>query len=103
MIPHMENILIFGVDRRTERVHEIWEKETEDGDKFCSYDDFETMSGPLAFLTKFFVGGEPSQYLSEIFLVISLCLLTRVGRLIERFSQWNRELGEYVEAQMSKT
>ena len=60
---------------RTERVHEIQEEEGEAGNVRCVYDDYETMSGPLAIFVRLFVG----------------------RRLVQRFGQWNRELGGYVE------
>ncbi|KAL9128914.1 MAG: hypothetical protein Q9217_002504 [Psora testacea] len=57
---------------RSERVHEIFEGESE-GE--VVYDVFETFSGPLAVLVKVFVG----------------------RALVKRFGQWNRELKGFVE------
>ena len=57
---------------RTERVHEIY-VETEGGGTV--YDVYETFSGPLAWLVKFFVG----------------------ATLVKRFGQWNGELKAFVE------
>ena len=63
---------------RTERVHEIFE-EAEGGRTV--YDVYETFSGPLAWLVKFFVG----------------------GTLVKRFGQWNGELGAFVEEKLAGT
>ena len=57
---------------RSERVHEIYE---ESGGGGTVYNVYETFSGPLAWAVKFFVG----------------------STLVERFGQWNQELGAFVE------
>ena len=58
---------------RSERVHEIYEREGEEGGTV--YDCYETMSGPLAWVVRVFVG----------------------GMLERRFGQWNGELKGFVE------
>ncbi len=57
---------------RSERVHEIYEREGEEG---TVYNVYETFSGPLAWTVRVFMG----------------------GTLVRRFGQWNRELKEFVE------
>lgn len=57
---------------RSERVHEIYERHGEEG---TVYDVYETLSGPLAWVVRVFVG----------------------GMLVRRFGQWNGELKEFVE------
>lgn len=56
---------------RSERVHEIYEQEG----GTTVYNCYETMSGPLAWAVKVFVG----------------------GMLVRRFGQWNGELKGFVE------
>ncbi|KAL8937525.1 MAG: hypothetical protein Q9211_003646 [Gyalolechia sp. 1 TL-2023] len=56
---------------RTERVHAI----VCNDDGTCTYDVWETFSGPLALLVRIFLG----------------------GTLVERFKQWNQELKRYSE------
>ncbi|KAL8776655.1 MAG: hypothetical protein Q9194_003018 [Teloschistes cf. exilis] len=62
---------------RSERVHAIYPN----GDGTCTYDVWETFSGPLALLVRLFVG----------------------GALVKRFRQWNQELKEYVERKSEVT
>ncbi|KAI4098534.1 MAG: hypothetical protein L6R37_006467 [Teloschistes peruensis] len=62
---------------RSERVHAIYPN----GDGTCTYDVWETFSGPLALLVRLFVG----------------------GALVKRFRQWNQELKEYVERKSEDT
>ena len=57
---------------RSERVHEIYE---EAGGGGTVYNVYETFSGPLAWAVKLFVG----------------------STLVERFGQWNEELGAFVQ------
>lgn len=57
---------------RSERVHDIYEGEEEGA---IVYDVYETFSGPLSYLVKWFVG----------------------KALVARFGQWNGELKGYVE------
>ncbi len=57
---------------RTERVHEIYQRQGEEG---TVYDVFETFSGPVAWAVRVFVG----------------------GALVRRFGQWNGELRGFVE------
>ncbi|KAK4691832.1 hypothetical protein P7C71_g5255, partial [Lecanoromycetidae sp. Uapishka_2] len=57
---------------RTERVHEVYQKDGEEG---TVYDVFETFSGPVAWAVRVFVG----------------------GALVKRFGQWNGELKAFVE------
>ncbi|KAI4167694.1 MAG: hypothetical protein LQ343_007013 [Gyalolechia ehrenbergii] len=59
---------------RSERVHAI----VCNDDGSCTYDVWETFSGPLALLVRLFVG----------------------RTLVERFKQWNRELKRYSEQKM---
>ncbi|KAI4250687.1 MAG: hypothetical protein LQ352_005305 [Teloschistes flavicans] len=56
---------------RSERVHAIYPS----GHGVCTYDVWETFSGPLALLVRLFLG----------------------GTLVKRFEQWNQELKEHVE------
>ncbi|KAI4193700.1 MAG: hypothetical protein LQ350_008196 [Teloschistes chrysophthalmus] len=62
---------------RSERVHAIYPN----GDGTCTYDVWETFSGPLALLVRLFVG----------------------SALVKRFRQWNQELKEYVERKPEDT
>ena len=57
---------------RSERVHEIYERDGEEG---TVYDVYETFSGPLAWAVRVFVG----------------------EMLVRRFGQWNGELKGFVE------
>ena len=57
---------------RSERVHEVSEAEEGGGTR---YDVYETFSGPLAWVVRVFVG----------------------QKLVQRFGQWNEELGAFVE------
>lgn len=57
---------------RSERVHEIYERDGEEG---TVYECYETFSGPLAWMVRVFVG----------------------GMLVRRFRQWNGDLKEFVE------
>ena len=58
---------------RTERVHEIYEEIGREGETV--YDVYETFSGPLTWVVKFFMG----------------------GTLVKRFGQWNGELRAFVQ------
>ena len=60
---------------RSERVHEVCEVGEGGGTR---YDVYETFSGPLAWFVRVFVG----------------------RRLVERFKQWNEELGAFVEGEI---
>lgn len=62
---------------RSERVHDIYEASDGGG---TVYNVYETFSGPLAWAVKFFVG----------------------STLVERFGQWNRELGRFVECKIEE-
>jgi len=60
---------------RSERVHEIYQRE---GEKGTVYDVFETFSGPLAWAVRVCVG----------------------SALVKRFGQWNGELRGFVEGKV---
>ena len=66
--------------RRTERVHEIWEKEDQSGKKFCIYDHYETMSGLMAIYMRLFEGRKFPVF-------ISCCVLRDPAIAFEAFQK----------------